>query len=626
MILVGTGPTGPLQTLASVQALGLESELDDWMVTSTEHAYAAWKVTVEYLRLAAYVSGYEWWLAYDWAPVNNGLVSFTFQPKGHALAAHRIRNFVNPVVVLLGNGSLWKPSPIGNAGEHGYLSGQSIAPEVSVSNYAPNDLSGCTVSWTVQTDASATGATALRHNGSFGVAGAIEQGTVKQVGALSFSLDVTEPTRFRLELELRCDTATLPQPRPNDWTAWVYPAQPAPVSSPVPIFAPQPLMGLLAELGVVPHLQPMTLPGTSLPTKAVFLVQQDALADPALVEAIHGGATALLISYNHSGPHAVKSSIMPRTPPHNVIYHSPTWMQTTQTPASLIVNQASTTPASFRALATPSGWADSAFFEVFGPKQGRCGNFRWGKQWDVSKGIPGPLPPGDKCRNTEYPVDRNDGLCWKNSAGDKCGDWCVQNTSRCSPPNAPCACGCPGPDCYLRCCEISCPAAFPFPIQSSLGAGGNRGVLCYNDSKYIARGSGPCGSWCTRDPKVGGGCGSTSKLMCPEVARQCKSVPSPPPAIDQYGNATINVWLRVVSTADYGQPVQNMASVFESSIGSGHLIVSGLDLDLQSCSAPSERAAPFSVFAKWVAKALIQAAVDKASAAMPAPALKTTGE
>ena len=105
----------------------------------------------------------------------------------------------------------------------------------------------------------------------------------------------------------------------------------------------------------------------------------------------------------------------------------PMWTQTTHTPASLIVNQASTTPASFRALATPSGWADSAFFEVFGPKQGRCGNFRWGKQWDVSKGIPGPLPPGDKCRNTEYPVDRKDGLCWKNSAGDKCGDWCVQN-------------------------------------------------------------------------------------------------------------------------------------------------------------------------------------------------------
>ena len=87
-----------------------------------------------------------------------------------------------------------------------------------------------------------------------------------------------------------------------------------------------------------------------------------------------------------------------------------------------------------------------------------------------------------------------------------------------------------------------------------------------------------------------------------------------------------NVWLRVVSTADYGQPVQNMASVFESSIGSGHLIVSGLDLDLQSCSTPSERAAPFSVFAKWVAKALIQAAVDRASAAVPASAPKRTDE
>ena len=74
--------------------------------------------------------------------------------------------------------------------------------------------------------------------------------------------------------------------------------------------------------------------------------------------------------------------------------------------------------------------------------------------------------------------------------------------------------------------------------------------------------------------------------------------------------SNINVWMRVVSTANNGQPVQNMAAVFERSIGAGHLIVSGLDLDLQSCSTSSERAAPLSVFAKWVAKTLIQAAVD----------------
>ena len=591
-----------------MQAQGLVSELDEWVVTSTEHAYASWKVMVEYLRLAAYISGYEWWVFYGWSFAEGyGLVSLTFQPKGHALAPQRIRNFVSPVVVLLGNGSLWKPSPIGNSGEHGYLSGESIAPEVSVSNYAPNDLSGCTVTWIVQTDASPTGATAA-HNGSFGVVGAIEQGTVTQVGAFSFSLDVIKPTRFRLAVELHCDTTTLPQPRPNDWTAWVYPPQPKPVISPVPIFASQPLLGLLAELGVVPHLQPMPLAGKSLPAKAVYLVQQDALAEPALVAAIHAGATALLISYNHSGPHAVQSSIMPPMPAQNVIYHSPMWTQTTHTPASLIVNKANTTPAALKALATPSGWADTAFFEVFGPKQGRCGNFRWGKQWDITLPY---LPPGDKCRNVEYPVDRKDGLCWRTSNRNhhQCGDWCVQNTSRCSPPNAPCGCGCPGPDCFLRCCEISCPTAFPFPIQSSLGAGGNRGVLCYNDSKYIVRGGGPCGSWCTRDPNVGGGCGNASKL-CPEVAKQCKSAPSVIASDRSSATSNINVWMRVVSTANNGQPVQNMAAVFERSIGAGHLIVSGLDLDLQSCSTSSERAGPLSVFAKWVAKTLIQAAVD----------------
>eukprot|EP01043_Picozoa_sp_COSAG02_P022096 COSAG02_NODE_1138_length_14297_cov_4.388537_4_plen_178_part_00 len=87
-----------------------------------------------------------------------------------------------------------------------------------------------------------------------------------------------------------------------------------------------------------------------------------------------------------------------------------------------------------------------------------------------------------------------------------------------------------GPDCYLHCCNIRCPAAFPYPDPNppdSLGYA-YRGVVCYNDSKWITAGAGPCGSWCTRDPKVGAGCGNNSQWMCPEVQRQCEPTPPPP--------------------------------------------------------------------------------------------------
>merc|ERR1712203_549676 len=87
---------------------------------------------------------------------------------------------------------------------------------------------------------------------------------------------------------------------------------------------------------------------------------------------------------------------------------------------------------------------------------------------------------------------------------------------------------------------------------------------------------------------------------------------------DSYGarpaaNTSIDVWLRVVITAASGAPVANMATVFESKIGGGSLIGSGLDLDLQTCnvttSTPSERASSPTIFSSWVAKALIDAAV-----------------
>ena len=319
------------------------------------------------------------WLFYDWAPVNNGLVDFDFQPKGNALAASRIGNFIAPVVVLLGNGTLWHPSPTGDSGTFGYCSGETIQPEFFVSNFAPTALGGCSLVWKVH-----SASHQLLHNGSLDGA-VIEQGTVKSVGACSFTLPtVIKPERFSLEVELSCHG--LLNVRTNDWHAWVYPVKIPPVADTrVPVFAPTPLLEQLARLGTIPHLQ--AWPTGPLPTKAVYLVDQNALTMPDLASAITSGATAVMIAWNHAA-NASNSSMMPAAQPREVIYHNPTWMQTAQTPAALLINKDQ--PLGF--LGSPSGWADASFFEAFGPKKGKC-NWRLGMLWDLAHGD-GSLPPG----------------------------------------------------------------------------------------------------------------------------------------------------------------------------------------------------------------------------------------
>merc|ERR1712146_805084 len=38
--------------------------------------------------------------------------------------------------------------------------------------------------------------------------------------------------------------------------------------------------------------------------------------------------------------------------------------------------------------------------------------------------------------------------------------------------------------------------------------------ICYNKASYAKAGSGPCGTWCTLDVKVGGGCGNNKMRLC----------------------------------------------------------------------------------------------------------------
>ena len=140
----------------------------------------------------------------------------------------------------------------------------------------------------------------------------------------------------------------------------------------------------------------------------------------------------------------------------------------------------------------------------------------------------------------------------------------------------------------------------------------------FNFSPMNPDGSGGC---CLRGCPVGKRDGPSHLSGCCAYYRKANETAASKAgsrrALQRVKNSTIDVWLRVVLTADSGQSPSNTATVFESKHGQGSLIVSGLDLDLNSCNnsaslPPSERTdqAP-SMFSRWMSKVLVEAAVDR---------------
>ena len=60
------------------------------------------------------------------------------------------------------------------------------------------------------------------------------------------------------------------------------------------------------------------------------------------------------------------------------------------------------------------------------------------------------------------------------------------------------------------CAPVGCPPDFPFPTKDPT----SQGVLCYTTAAAAAAGSGPCGSWCTHNVDIGGGCGDNRGRLC----------------------------------------------------------------------------------------------------------------
>lgn len=125
------------------------------------------------------------------------------------------------------------------------------------------------------------------------------------------------------------------------------------------------------------------------------------------------------------------------------------------------------------------------------------------------------------------------------------------------------------------------------------------------------------GGCCLRSCPPGKQDGPPHNSGCCAYYRSTNATETAGVEITPAANNSVDVWLRIVLAANSGQAVSNMASVFETKVGKGSLIVSGLDLDLNSCNEtaslpPSQRRElEPSMFSRWISKVLVDAAVER---------------
>ncbi len=622
------------------------SVLNHWVEISKAHAYFCWKATVEYLRLSPHIAGHSWWLFQDWLGASNGLVDYLFQPKNGALAPDKIGHFVHDVVLLVSNGTLWME----NEQSAVYLAGSTIFPQLVVSNYFPDDLSTCNVTWDVAL-ANGTGLSSSFAGGHFVVA-SIAQGSVVPAGApLTIHLPaVLQPSRFNLSVAMSCEQ--LEQPRVNDWQAWIYP-QPGKVSaSSRQVFASASIIDKIKS--VSPDVKPLPQANHSFfasgrGSDSLYIASQADLAAAApstaaeLLAAVKAGSSLLVPEF---APCASRGGCpLECTPPCNtsvqnqlvpferspLLFHSPWWTNDAVTPTALFwakegyfENSEGATkesrPTSLGGLSTPDGRIDDSWFVGLGPVPSNCpGRIRTGIVFNYGASAPsGPAPikPTWSCpKEFPFPSIYNERLCYNESKyahalGGPCNSWCTTDPT----------CGnCRG-NCKFIHCSVptpivtKCPAEFPY--NSSVVP-----ALCYTNKTDAIAGSGPCDSWCTKRVwdgcgcKCGCGCGDPAKKICngfPPAPPPTPPAPPPEPFQQVLARHNGTLWVGAVFGSNFpvssGGPLGGV--IVHLRQGKGHIVLSGVDLDLEACkhhsATPSSN--PHQLFDETMLKALIDAA------------------
>ena len=614
---------------------------------------------MEFLRVSTSVGGHSWWLFQDILGASNGLVDYMFRPKGGALAADQIRHFVDPVVILVSNGTLWQLDEQSAV----YASGDTIRPQLVVSNYFPSALSGCNLSWSAGLVEKPAAPFAKGR-----VAGAsVGQGTVSAVGAaLEISLPaVLQPSRWNLSVTMDC--AELERPRVNNWQAWIYPPA-APIPSGSSIFVSPSIEQKVKVIAPAAKPLPATLSSSS---DAVYVLSQsDLVRSPAgvveqLLADVEDGSTLLIpevVECTARGgcdgrkgcvPPACNATAMAELVPFNLmeplLFHSPWWTNDAVTPTALLTNKATKNrtknplfwscwpdcgkevqaeaeaapsvaekhskmplPAGLAAMSNADGRVDDGWFGGFGPVPSACaGRVRSAVAFKGGS-MPVPWKPDWPCPEAyPFPSIHYAGLCYNESSyahamGGPCKSWCTDD------PKKLAACG---SICKLPVPNVTvCPTAFPYNSSNP--------ELCYSTKTAAAAGSGPCDSWCTKRVwpgcmcDCGCGCGDPSKKLCSASPPGPPKPPPPPPMsfVQQLAHLNGSLWLSAIFGNNFASSSCGAGSKPNSPLagviwtvpkGKGRIIVSGVDIDL-TCNATDN---PHKLFDENLLRALLDAAV-----------------
>ena len=253
--------------LAKLQESGLLSEAAQWSLNSERLYCLAHKLNLEDMRKNARISGYMWWLLQDYWTGSNGLLDTYRRPK--SITPEEVREFNSPVVLL--------QEGLGRT----YSARQRLKTKLLVSNYSPEPIDQARLIWSVT-------------RGTATVAGGrqdrilLDQGQLARVAEIEAIIPpVSAPEKLLLNVELkgrhlRCR---------NQWYAWAYPDPAEPSTKPatdVPLFAAENLLSWVKSFGARPLPE-----GTSVPTRAVYVVDQPTLP---LLAAVEAGASLLCLS------------------------------------------------------------------------------------------------------------------------------------------------------------------------------------------------------------------------------------------------------------------------------------------------------------------------------------------
>ena len=191
-------------SIEKMQQLGLLQQNDLWSLASELEYTMRLKSFVESYRLDNAVSGFEWWLGFDWLGSSNGIIGGheeAWRPKP-GIDNETMRTVHAPIVLLARD-----PVTLQSTGVY---PSQTVTAELLLSNWTfggfPSWNAGARVEWTVQTEASDGDAKLPAFaNGSHPLAAyMIPQGQTQTVANISFQVPaVAKASKIALHAQLK---------------------------------------------------------------------------------------------------------------------------------------------------------------------------------------------------------------------------------------------------------------------------------------------------------------------------------------------------------------------------------------------------------------------------------------